>query len=270
MPKTPDMLVGSSRAIRVVREEVRLAADCDATVLITGESGVGKEIIARLVHHGSSRRSSAFVSIKCAGLTESLLESALLGHARGSSTGASGEGAVFEQAAGGTIFMDEVGEMSLRMQSTVLRFLETHGIQRVSSVTSEARVVDARIIAATNRNLVDGFASRDFREDLYYRLNVIHIFVPPLRDRPEDVEPLFRYFLQRCAVEYGADPPAIQAKALQLLIEYEWPGNVRQLRNVAERLIVGRHAGMVTREDLSRVLPSRPDSVLWFPKLRSE
>jgi transcriptional regulator with PAS, ATPase and Fis domain len=261
MANTPEMLVGSSSAMRAVREDMRLASDSDATVLITGERGVGKEIIARIIHDRSHRRSSAFVSINCAGVAESLLESKLFGHARGSFTGACGDPAgLLEHADGGTIFMDEAGEMSLRMQSMLLRFLETRVIQCVAALAPQVRVVDARIIAATNRNLLDRIRSREFREDLYYRLNVIHIFVPPLRERREDIEPLFRYFLQRCAMVYGADLPAIQANVLQRLIEYEWPGNVRELRNVAERLTEQGNGGTITREDLSRVVLAPPES----------
>ena len=234
--------VGDSLAIRSVREEVRYAAHSDAKVLLTGESGVGKEVVARLVHAQSGRRASAFVAMNCAGLPDSLLESELFGHVRGSFTGAyKGRTGLLEQADRGTIFMDEVGEMSPRMQTLLLRFFETGEIQRVGGEGLQPRV-DARVITATNRNLVDRINTNEFREDLYYRLNVIHIRVPTLREREDDIPLLLCHFLRMYADQYQSVVPHPTADALAHVLEYDWPGNVRELKNVAERLVV-RGAG---------------------------
>jgi DNA-binding NtrC family response regulator len=251
--------VGNSGAIRAVREEIHYAARSDAKVLVTGASGVGKEVVANLVHAESARRASAFVTINCAGVPESLLESELFGHERGSFTGAyRGRVGLLEQAHRGTIFMDEVGEMSPRMQGTLLRFLETGEIQRVGSESPNVRV-DARVIAATNRNLVDRIAVNEFREDLYYRLNVIHIRIPPLRERRDDIPLLVRHYLDIYAAQYEAVVPEPAPEALTRLIAYDWPGNVRELKNVVERLVVRRLGSVITLEDLSLVLgPATP------------
>ncbi|RPJ56599.1 MAG: sigma-54 factor interaction domain-containing protein, partial [Acidobacteria bacterium] len=187
MHEDGEQLIGTSPAMRDLREEITYAARSDAKILITGESGVGKEILARQIHRQSNRARAQLVTINCAGLPDSLLESELFGHVRGSFTGAYRDKAgLLELANSGTIFMDEVGEMSLRMQALLLRFLESGEIQRVGAERAQARV-NVRVIAATNRNLTERIASKDFREDLYYRLNVIHLTVPPLRERREDV-----------------------------------------------------------------------------------
>src|SRR5262245_18248655 len=189
-----EQLIGSSVAIRAVQGELQYAARSDAKVLLTGESGVGKEVVARQIHALSRRSAAPLVTMNCAGLNESLLESELFGHVRGSFTGAYRDRLGFlEMADGGTIFMDEVGEMSLRMQALLLRFLESGEIQRVGADRQRARV-DVRVIAATNRNLVDRVSVNAFREDLYYRLNVIHIPIPTLRERREDIPLLLRHF----------------------------------------------------------------------------
>src|SRR5918999_4754719 len=188
-------LVGVSAAIRAVEEEIHHAARCDAKVLITGESGVGKEIVARQIHERSNRNRGPLVTINCAGFPDSLLESELFGHVKGSFTDAHRDKRGWlEMAHGGTIFMDEVGEMSLRMQALLLRFLETGEIQRVGS-DRHLPPLDVRVITATHRRLVEHIADKTFREDLYYRLNVVHIEVPPLRDRREDVVVLLNHFL---------------------------------------------------------------------------
>src|ERR687891_1259079 len=189
-------MVGVSAAIRGVEEELDHAARCDAKVLITGESGVGKEIVARLIHDRSSRSRGPLTTINCAGFPDSLLETELFGHVKGSFTDAyRDKRGWLEVANGGTIFMDEVGEMSLRMQALLLRFLETGEVQRVGS---ERRMspLDVRVVTATHRKLIDRIADKTFREDLYYRLNVVHIEVPPLRERREDVFPLLTHFLR--------------------------------------------------------------------------
>jgi transcriptional regulator with PAS, ATPase and Fis domain len=243
-------LVGTSSAVQTLHEEIHYASRCDAKVLITGESGAGKEIVARLIHEGSARRKSALITVNCAALTETLLETELFGHVRGSFTGAHRDRAgVFETANRGTVFMDEIGETSPRMQGLLLRFLETGEIQRVGSDQAQARV-DVRVIAATNRVLVDRVADKSFREDLYYRLNVIHLCVPPLRERPEDVPLLLRFFLDQFSRQYQSAVPVISKDALAALTSHPWPGNVRELKNVVERLVVRSNGAEIRREDL--------------------
>jgi DNA-binding NtrC family response regulator len=235
-------MLGASAAIRGVEEEVEYAARSGAKVLITGESGVGKEIVARLIHDRGTRRNAPLVTINCAGIPDSLMESELFGHVKGSFTDAHRDKAGYlERAHGGTIFMDEIGEMSLRMQALLLRFLETGEIQRVGS-DRRVPALDVRVIAATHRRLINMVAEKSFREDLYYRLNVIHIDVPPLRERREDVLILMRYFLQNFAETHSVPMPEISAAAIAALTQYHWPGNVREVRNVAERLVL-RSAG---------------------------
>jgi transcriptional regulator with PAS, ATPase and Fis domain len=246
----PVDLIGSSAAIAVVREEIDYAARCDAKVLITGESGVGKEVVARLIHAASERRQYPLVTVNCAALTESLLETELFGHVRGSFTGAFRDRTgVLEQAHRGTVFMDEVGETTPRMQGLLLRFLETGEIQRVGSERTEARV-NVRVIAATNRNLVDAVAAKTFRDDLFYRLNVIQLHLPPLRDRLEDVSALLPYFLTNFAAQYSVPVPVVAPDAMAMLETYHWPGNVRELKNVAERLVVRSRNGAIGVQDL--------------------
>jgi len=241
--ETSTVMLGNSAAIRGVEHDISMAAGCCAKVLITGESGVGKELVARLVHERSRRRAAPFVPLNCAGLPDTLLESELFGHARGSFTGAyRDKRGRLESAHGGTFFMDEVGEMSLRMQALLLRFLEAGEIQRVGS-DRPLPPLDVRVIAATHRNLIDRVTDKTFREDLYYRLNVIHIEVPPLRDRRSDIVCLLQHFLAAFAAAHRLPLPEITAEALQRLMAYDWPGNVRELKNVAERLVVRGHDG---------------------------
>ena len=236
--KSPVAMVGMSAAIRGVEEEMEHAARCDAKVLITGESGVGKEIVAQLIHDRSRRRRSPLVTINCAGFPDSLLESELFGHVKGSFTDAHRDKRGWlESASGGTIFMDEIGEMSLRMQALLLRFLETGEIQRVGA-DRLLPPVDVRVIAATHRKLINHIADKTFREDLYYRLNVIHIEVPPLRERREDVFVLLQHFFDMFSSSHQLPVPDVSPEALGSLTDYDWPGNVRELRNVAERLVL--------------------------------
>ena len=262
----PTKLVGTSPSIVNLQEEIFYAAKCDAKVLITGESGAGKEIVARLIHAGSPRSRSALVTVNCAALSETLLETELFGHVRGSFTGAYRDRlGAFEQAHRGTVFMDEIGETSPRMQGLLLRFLETGEIQRVGSDQVQNRV-DVRVIAATNRVLVDSVANKTFREDLYYRLNVIHIRVPPLRDRREDIPVLLGFFLDQFAKQYQVECPSLSADALQTLTEHPWPGNVRELKNVVERLVVRGRDGEIGRDDLPlEVLRSAAPAVQTAP-----
>jgi transcriptional regulator with GAF, ATPase, and Fis domain len=235
-----------------LRVDIEAAAGSDAKVLIVGETGVGKEVVARLIHQTGRRRQRNFVAINCAGLPDSLLESELFGHVRGSFTGAyRDKPGLAQMADNGTLFLDELGEMSLRMQALLLRFAETGEIQRVGSERIEGRV-NVRIIAATNRNLQERIASKEFREDLYYRLNVIRLAIPPLRDRGDDTGTLLTHYLREIARQHGVEPPAFTPEALELLLAYKWPGNVRELKNVIERIVVrqNKRGGDITVEEL--------------------
>jgi transcriptional regulator with PAS, ATPase and Fis domain len=252
------VMLGTSAAMKGVEREISVAAGCAAKVLVTGESGVGKELVARLIHERSVRRSTRLVTINCAGLPETLLESELFGHVRGSFTGAYRDKRGWLEAAhGGTIFMDEIGEMSLRMQAMLLRFLETGEIQRVGSDRA-LPPLDVRVIAATHRNLAQHVADKTFREDLYYRLNVVHIEVPPLRERREDIPALLSHFLRTFSDSHRTDMPEVSAEALQRLVLYDWPGNVRELKNVAERLVISSHSGRIDVGSLPGDVGSQP------------
>jgi transcriptional regulator with PAS, ATPase and Fis domain len=252
-------MVGASAAIMELKEEIERVSHSSGKVLITGESGVGKELVARAIGASSLRASGPFVPVNCAGLPETLLESELFGHVRGSFTGAyRDKPGKLEMASNGTIFLDEIGEMTLRMQGLLLRFLETGEIQTVGA--DRVTVVnDARVIAATNRDLRNLIAQGQFREDLFYRLNVIHLVVPPLRDRREDIPLLIEHFLPSLIAKnsgaqdngrnggsynggFGTMVRSIAPDAIAALAEYSWPGNVRQLQNLLEKLVVtGRH-----------------------------
>ena len=247
-----------SRAMTELLAMAQRAAESPAKVLITGESGVGKDVVARYIHSHSSRRLAQFVAVNCAGVTETLLESELFGHVKGSFTGAyRDKRGKLQLAHRGTLFLDEVGEMSLRMQALLLRFLENGEIQAVGSDQSQARV-DVRVIAATNRNLTDLVAAGQFREDLLYRLRVIHLHVPPLRERTDDVHALMRHFLALSEKELSFTDDALRA-----LLNHKWPGNVRELRNVVEQLVWLSAAGVVGVEHLP--LSIRPAHAVLTP-----
>jgi DNA-binding NtrC family response regulator len=251
-------MAGVSSAIRTVEEDIQHASRSDAKVLITGESGVGKEIVARLIHQRSRRAAGPLVTINCAGFPDSLLETEMFGHVKGSFTDAyRDKRGWLELANGGTIFMDEVGEMSLRMQALLLRFLESGEIQRVGS-DRRLSAVNVRVITATHRRLLERIAEKSFREDLYYRLNVIHVEVPPLRERAEDVAVLLKYFLREFSSTHHLPEPTVSAEAMQCLTSYYWPGNVRELKNLAERLILRNRSGRIDVDLLPpEVLTSR-------------
>ena len=246
----PKSLLGETEAVRALHEEITYASRCDAKVLITGESGVGKEVVARLIHANSARQRAPLITVNCAALSDTLLETELFGHVRGSFTGAYRDrSGALELAHRGTVFMDEVGETSPRMQGLLLRFLEAGEIQRVGSDAVQSRV-DVRVIAATNRQLVESVAAKTFREDLYYRLNVIHIRVPPLRERREDVTQFLKFFLEQFSRQYSVNPPKLAPATLKLLEEYPWPGNVRELKNIVERLVVRANDAEIEPRDL--------------------
>jgi DNA-binding NtrC family response regulator len=238
-------LVVASRAMTELLSTAERAAKSPAKVLITGESGVGKDLVAQFIHNQSPRKAAPFVAVNCAGLTETLLESELFGHVKGSFTGAyRDKRGKIQLAHRGTLFLDEVGEMSLRMQALLLRFLENGEIQAVGSDLPQSRV-DVRVVAATNRNLAEQVAAGQFREDLLYRLRVLHLHVPPLRERPEDVEALARHFLARAGHDVRFTDEALRAFQC-----YRWPGNVRELLNVVEQLIWLTPNGVVEIEHL--------------------
>jgi two-component system, NtrC family, response regulator HydG len=243
-------LIGVSGATRRVLEDVDCAAGTDAKVLLTGESGVGKEVVAQLIHRRSNRASAKLIAINCAGVPDSLLASELFGHVRGSFTDAHRDKQGWlEQAHRGTIFMDEVGEVSLQMQAALLRFLENGEIQRVGAERRSA-VVDVRIIAATNRRLIDRVAANEFREDLFYRLNVINLEMPALRARPSDIPLLAGHFLRKYAAENAKPLTSFTGEALEHLAAHSWPGNVRELENVVERAVVLAQSSEVGLSDL--------------------
>ncbi|CAN5488286.1 hypothetical protein BH23ACI1_BH23ACI1_31930 [soil metagenome] len=244
----PEIIAGSALMLEVL-SMARRAAVGDAKVLVTGESGVGKDLIARLIHLGSRRANGPFVAVNCAGLTETLLESELFGHAKGSFTGAyRDKPGKLQLADRGTLFLDEVGEMSLRMQALLLRFLETGEIQSVGAHQATASV-NVRVVAATNRNLAERVSAGEFREDLLYRLRVIHIHVPPLRERRDDVPLLIHHLLKK-----SGRPLEISDEAMEVLQRYRWPGNVRELQNCVEQAIWAADREIIDVGHLPRIV----------------
>jgi two-component system, NtrC family, nitrogen regulation response regulator NtrX len=230
-------IVGDSVPMKALRQQIAVTGPTNGRVLIYGESGTGKELVARSLHAASLRNKAFFVEVNCAAIPEELIESELFGHVKGSFTGASEDKiGKFAKADGGTLFLDEVGDMSLRTQSKVLRVLEEQRFERVGS--NQTLHVDVRVIAATNKNLEQEIARGAFRQDLFYRLNVIPFFVPPLRDRKEDIPVLARYFLAEFSSEYGKKTRELTDGAMEILLRYPWPGNVRELRNLVERLVI--------------------------------
>jgi transcriptional regulator with PAS, ATPase and Fis domain len=243
-------LIGMSPVIIELIQEVDRVARSDAKVLVTGESGVGKELVAHAIHRASPRAGRPMIAVNCAGLPETLLESELFGHVKGSFTGAyRDKQGKLEMADGGTMFLDEIGEMTLRMQGLLLRFMETGELQKVGADRAGTRV-NVRVIAATNRSLRDMIAQGTFREDLFYRLNVIHLTVPALRDRREDIPALIDHFLQQFTKGNTHIVKGLAPETLRHLRDYSWPGNVRELENVIERLVVTGRTEMVPEEDL--------------------
>jgi two-component system nitrogen regulation response regulator NtrX len=248
----PYQIVGQSPAIRTLEEKIEKVASTPARVLITGENGTGKELVARALHRGSPRASKPFVEVNCAAIPSELIESELFGHVKGSFTGAiSDRAGKFEQANRGTLFLDEIGDMSLAAQAKVLRVLEDNVLTRIGG--SKPISVDVRVIAATNKNLELEIGAGRFREDLYYRLNVVPVHVPPLRERREDVQLLADYFLRLLTAREGMVPRTLSRDAVERLAGLDWPGNVRELRNTVERLLILSSGNEITARDVDRL-----------------
>ncbi|MFI5243779.1 MAG: sigma-54-dependent transcriptional regulator [Gemmatimonadales bacterium] len=249
-------IVGTSFAIRALIENIEKVADAPARVLISGENGTGKELVARALHRQSPRARKPFVEVNCAAIPGELIESELFGHMKGSFTGAIQDRAgKFEQADGGTLFLDEVGDMSLAAQAKVLRVLQDGDVTRIGG--AKPRNVDVRVIAATNKKLEEEIAAGRFREDLYYRLNVVPIHVPPLREHREDIPLLVEHFLSQFAHQDGVVPRTIDAAAIERLTAFDWAGNVRELRNTIERLLILAPGPRVTAADVERLTGAR-------------
>ncbi|MBI2962999.1 MAG: sigma-54-dependent Fis family transcriptional regulator [Deltaproteobacteria bacterium] len=258
-------LIGASSALRELLDNARKAADSKSTVLLLGESGTGKEVLARSLHAWSPRASRPFIAVNCVALSEELLESELFGHEKGAFTGAHQQKlGKFELANHGTIFLDEVGDIRESLQVKLLRVLQEHEFERVGG-TKPIRT-DIRVIAATNRNLEDAVRSGRFREDLYYRLNVVRLRLPPLRDRRDDIPLLVEHFLRKYCAETGKTIPAISADAMDLLRQHDWPGNVRELENAIERAVVLGGGPQIRASDLA-VLPGASRAAPDLPAL---
>ncbi len=250
-------IVGTSESIREVLERIERVAPTDARVLITGDNGTGKEVVARGLHRLSVRRDAPFIEVNCAAIPAELIESELFGHMKGSFTGAvSARAGKFEQAHEGTLFLDEIGDMSLAAQAKVLRALEEGVVTRVGG--SNAIRVDVRVIAATNKDLAEEIAEGRFREDLFYRLNVVPVIVPPLRERPEDIRPLVAHFVGQAVGATRVAPKILEEGAFARLEALDWPGNVRELRNTVERLLILSPGEAVSAADVDALVSASP------------
>ena len=250
---SPDALVGTSRLMQNLYKEIGRVAAKPVNVLIRGETGTGKELIARAIHQHSERAGKPFIAVNCAAIPETLLESELFGHERGAFTGAEARRiGRFEQAHAGTIFLDEIGELNPATQSKLLRVLQERTIQRLGG--KENIALDLRAVAATHRDLEEAIAAKEFRDDLYYRLSVVELRVPPLRERRDDIPLLVHYFLRRYAVELGAANPAINPEALAFLEQQPWPGNVRQLENAVRKSMLSARGYVISLEDVQATI----------------
>jgi DNA-binding NtrC family response regulator len=244
-----DQIIGHDEGLKDVVESIKKVSASNCSILIMGETGTGKELIAAAIHYNSLRRGENFVAVNCAALHENLLESELFGHEKGAFTGADRRRVGrFEQAHGGTLFLDEIGEMSLSTQAKVLRILQNQQFERLGS--SQTMCVDVRIIAATNRNLKLAIEKANFRDDLFYRLNVFPIRIPPLRDRRQDIPPLSLFFLKKSRAEYNKEIKGFHPQVIKKLMDYEWPGNVRELQNTIERAILLADTPVILPQDL--------------------
>lgn len=254
-------LIAESASMQSVLSTASRVADTQAPILIRGESGTGKEVIAKILHYNSARKNKPFIAVNCAALNENLLESELFGHEKGAFTGADRQHkGRFESANGGTIFLDEIGDISLATQVKLLRVLQEHQIQRVGG--TETIDVDVRVIAATNKNLEEAISSKSFREDLFYRLNVITIEIPPLRKRREDIRPLLEHFLLKFSKDQKRKKLNFSKEAWDVLLRYEYSGNVRELENIVQRAVILSRNELITTDDLPRALHSKNQSGL--------
>lgn len=253
-------ILGNSKAINDIHKMIEKVAPLDTRVLITGENGTGKELVARAIHNNSKRKDKAFIEVNCAAIPNELIESELFGHEKGSFTGASQQRiGKFELAKKGTLFLDEIGDMSQQAQAKVLRAIEDSTIERVGS--GKKIEVDVRIIAATNKNLKEEIANGNFREDLFHRLNVIPIFVPPLNQRIEDIPILVEHFANSITTRYNKPPVKFSKETLELLQSQKWSGNIRELRNVIERIIIIVDNNIIEKKDLNFLFPETTSSV---------
>lgn len=262
-----EKIIYSSEKMKYIMSIIDDISKTDATVLLTGETGVGKEVLAKLIHKKSRRRDKRFVVINCAAIPENLIESELFGHERGAFTGASYKKiGKFEQAQGGTVFLDEIGELPLNMQVKFLRVLQERQLERIGS--NHIIDLDVRVIVATNKDLFEELQKGNFREDLYYRINVINIEIPPLRERKEDIIPLATSFLKEFSQYYNKKLSKIDLETMQILINYPWRGNVRELKNVMERSVVlaKKDEEILTKE----YLPAEVKGEYDFPQLRGK
>ncbi|MHB9098989.1 MAG: sigma-54-dependent transcriptional regulator [Syntrophales bacterium] len=254
-------MIGNSREMLKLYATIKKVADTPATVLILGESGTGKELVARAIHENSSRKQMPFTIINCGGIPENLLESELFGYIKGAFTGAySDKAGLFEVARGGTVFLDEIGELPPLLQVKLLRIVQEKTFRRIGG-TDDIHV-DVRIISATNQNLVDNVKTGTFREDLYYRLNVIPLHLPPLRERKEDIPVLTEYFIEKYSREFGKEIKTISAYALELLMQYPFPGNIRELENIIERSVALETSNIILPENLVLDITDIPDAGL--------
>jgi DNA-binding NtrC family response regulator len=250
-----ESIVGNSNALNEVMSVVQRVSSSNATVILRGESGTGKELVATALHFASNRKDKPFITVNCAALPESLLESELFGHIKGSFTGAIADRkGKFEEADGGTILLDEIGEVTLTTQTKLLRVLQEREFERIGS--NQVIKVDVRIVAATNRDLEEAVKQKEMREDLYYRLNVVPIFIPPLRNRREDVIPLIDSFIEKYATENQRNIKGITQEAKKILVKYDYPGNIRELENIIERAIVLARDEIITVKDLPLTVTS--------------
>ena len=246
-------MIGNSKPIMELKKQIKIAAPTSGWVLITGENGTGKELVARSIHHNSRRHDKPFVEVNCAAIPEELIESELFGHEKGSFTGATTQRrGKFDQAHQGTLFLDEIGDMSLKTQAKVLRILQEHTFERVGG--NKTIEVDVRVIAATNKDLEKEIAAGNFREDLYYRLNVIPFHVPPLRERKADISRLANHFLEYFCSKESRETKRLDDESMQAITDYPWPGNVRELKNLIERVVIMSPGKTITRSQLPQTI----------------
>jgi len=255
----PGRIIGRSRAMQALMAEVEKVADVPVNVLISGETGTGKELVARALHYNSARAEGPLIALNCAAIPEALLESELFGIEKGVATGVDRRAGRIEQAHCGTLFLDEIGDMPAASQAKVLRVLEDREVLRLGA--KNAVPVDIRIVSATNRDLKQEVAEERFREDLYFRIKVVHLHIPPLRERPGDIPLLLKSFLEISAARFGRGPVELLPAALDLLVRYPWPGNVRELENEAERIVAMASSPLIGPDDLSAEIRSGGDGL---------